>query len=301
MKIHFSRIVGIQQFIPVFAAFLLLADSSCRPTRYVLFKTDGNIDNNVFSASIAEAEKNYVINRFDQISVEIFTNKGERISDPNLEWVQEINQDPRLAQLRQSNMLNGRQNNNNQNGVSNYTINPQNRRYMVHDNDNVFLPLVGAVKVGGLKIYQADSLLSQVYAEYYKDVYAMTKLENRRVVIMGAVGNKILTLPYESMNLLEVLAMAGTNYESVARTDKVRIIRSVLSGKPLIQEIDLTSWDMVKASALRIEPNDVIYIEPRRRIFDESQRNISSISAIVSTVSGFITTVLTTYLLLKQI
>jgi polysaccharide biosynthesis/export protein len=316
-------------------AFLLIGSTACttnKQSRFMLFRTDGRVDNAVFAASIAEAEKNYVINRFDNIGVELFTNKGEIILDPNRAL---------QNQTQNQTMPNGAFNPNNptiaaaiadaNNPVS--TIYQMNTRgYLINDDGMVYLPLIGGVKVAGLKMYQADSLFSQMYAKHYIDVYAVTKLQNRRVIIMGALGNKVMNMPYESMHLLEILTLAssnqggmsavggvggigmpgmgvmggggmaaGTALENNSRTDRIKIIRNILSGKPIIQVVDLTAWESIKQANLRIEPNDVIYVEPRRRVGEDVQRDTNAIISLITTVSSIVTSLITTYFLYQTL
>jgi polysaccharide export outer membrane protein len=84
------------------------------------------------------------------------------------------------------------------------------------------------------------------------------------------------------MNIVEVISMAG-NLGISARADNIRLIRNV-SSKPEIQIINLTTWEGLKAANLRVEPNDIIYIEPRRRVY--RQEALQDIGTFVGTIGG---------------
>lgn len=277
------------KLFPAFAYFVLglLVLTSCHTSRYALFQAEGSVDRAVFLAMLKEAEANYKIAHFDYITIELFTKKGEIILDPEWELIN-YNQlqivNPAMQQGGNMNMMGG--------GIGAGGIR-QIRSYMVHDNDSVYLPLVGAITAKGAKVYEIDSLLSKKFQKYYKDSYVVTKLSNRRVIVMGGLGNKIIPLQYESMHLLEILTLAGSDLEGMVKTNKIKIIRNVLTN-PIMQEIDLTDWNNTRSLNLRIEPNDIIYIEPRRKATQNTIQDVntalSAITSLVSIVSSFITT-----------
>lgn len=293
--------------------------------RTILFKTDGSVDNQLFLQNKADAERNYVISKFDRLSVELYTNKGEVITEPygnlnldisspiNITNPQQIYRDPNVVNpyMSNGNDINrqGIANVQNQNGIQGQGMNgmgnmgfggafgrPALKSYMVNDDGMVYLPLVGGMKVAGLKLVQADSLFAAAYSKYYVDVYAITSLSSRRVLVMGVTGNKMVTLPYESMHLLEVLTLADATFGQTSQNSRVKVIRNLASNKPIMQVIDLSTWDGVKNANMRIEPNDVIYVEPRKRI-QLYTAEIQSVTGIIQTVAGVISSLASVYIL----
>lgn len=272
--------------------------SACRVTKYdILFDVEGNLtDNALFGQMKVEAEKNYLVERFDEVSFRLFTNKGELLIDPD-------------GQLRLEGTFNPYVNRNNPN--FNNTNNPNDinnanvglrltRTYTVQDDGKVYLPLVGGLDVAGRKIYQLDSLISVAYHQYYENAYARTSIENRRVVVMGALGNKVIKLPYEGMHLAEVLVMAGGRLDRNTRNEKIRIIRNVLSDQPIIQSVDLSTWEGVKKANMQIQPNDIIYVQPRRRNLQNATENIQAVTSIFGQIAGFITSAITLWVVLEN-
>jgi len=269
------------RFLGLFLGILLL--SSCRVTKYdILFDVDGKLtDNTLFQQMKAEAEKNYVINKFDEISFRLFTKKGELLIDP----------DGQLLIQGTLNPLDNRNAGSGRGGGQTYTV---------QDDGKVYLPLVGGLDVQGRKIYQLDSLISVAFHQYYEDSYARTQVQNRRVIVMGALGNQIITLPYEGMHLAEVLVMAGGGLNRNTRNDKVRIIRNILSDQPIIQSVNLSTWEGVQNANLQIQPNDVIYVEPRRRKILLATEEIRNITGIFAQITGMITSTITLWVVLKN-
>jgi polysaccharide export outer membrane protein len=268
----------------------------------VLLKTAEDFNNAKFQATLKAAEKNYVLQPFDKITVEVFTNKGERIPDPNGEFFFRMaGEQPVGGQMvpNQNNNPNvgvgigagaqGVQNT----GVSFSVL----RSFQINDDNNAYLPLIGATSLAGLKVYQADSLLSKRYSEFFEDSYVIINVINRRVTVLGALGNRVVLLPNDNMNLLEVIALIG-NPDSRSRNDKIKLIRNVLD-KPVMQVIDLSTWDGLQAANLQVKPNDVIYIEPRRGVIRrETLADITSFTNIFTSVLGVIATTINTIVLI---
>ncbi len=284
------------------AIFLL---SSCGVyQKSVLLKTADDFSNAKFQASLKAAERNYVLQPFDKITVEVFTNKGERIPDPNGEFFFRMAGDQPVGGM-------GTNQNTNPNaggmggvgigglpgagntGVSFSVL----RTFLINEDNNAYLPMIGATPLAGLKMYQADSLLSKRYSEFFEDSYVISNVINRRVTVLGALGNRVLLLPNDNMNLLEVIALIG-NPDSRSRNDKIKLIRHVLD-KPVMQIIDLSTWEGLQAASLRVEPNDVIYIEPRRGVVRrETLADVTSLTNIFTSVLGIIATTINTIVLI---
>jgi polysaccharide biosynthesis/export protein len=276
-------------------SFFAIVCSSCGFYQYtILFKEDETFNNEAFknAAAISEqAEKNYVVRKFDFIGIEIFTNRGELLTDPNME-IQMGNRQFDVTQqgINPSNAINpnlGLANQQQTQGILNFN---SLRRYMVQDDGNAYLPLLGGTKLDGLKLYQVDSLLSKQYEKYYKESYVVSRLLNRRATVIGALGARVVSLDNENMNLVEVVVTAGFNFDARVRGDRIRIIRNPLT-KPVMQIIDLATLEGLKSSQLKIEPNDIIYIEPRRRAGREETlsdftRVLGTLGAIIGSISS---------------
>lgn len=293
-----SIIFAIKQVF--FSLFLIFLFSSCGFYQYtILFKEDETFNNEAFKKAtlLAEqAEKNYMVRKFDFIGVEIFTNKGELLTDPNME----IQMGRRQLDVTQSgqnqavnqNMLGQQQGM----GVGTNSFGTF-RRYMVQDDGQAYLPLLGAVKLEGFKLYQIDSLLSIQYEKYYKESYVVSRLLNRRVTILGALGSRIVTLENDNMSIIEAVVSAGLNFDQRIRSDRLRIVRNIYN-KPVMQIIDISTFEGLKAANLKVEPNDIIYLEPRRRVGREE--TIGDISRSLSTILGIVSsTILTIFAISK--
>lgn len=256
---------------------------SCRVYQQnLLFQTDGEINSSQVAFSRAAAEKNYVIRPNDYLDVRVYTNKGERILDPNGEFARSLGlvggvQGPPSRAGGQGG------------GQQAQLAQPQ---FLVQHDGYVRLPMVELVKLGGFTLIEADSILQLEYARFYVDSYVITQVTNNRVFVMGAInagGGSVVPLSNDNMNLIEVLAQVG-GINQVAKSHNIRLIRGDLSN-PSVQVIDLSTIDGMRRASLQVEPNDIIYVEPVRRVFLEAFRDISP---IIGTVTSLVTLFLIT-------
>lgn len=247
--------------------FLLVSFSSCQSYRSnIMFQTEKDVQAAQLQASMADANKNYVIQPNDQLDVQVYTNKGERIIDPNLEYFKIIGRGTNTQMLQQQ-------------------VQPQ---YIVQQDGRVNLPMLGLVKLAGMSIMQADSFLQKQYAPFYVDAFVITRVKSNRVFVLGAPGGKVIPLTYENMNMIEVLALAG-GISNEGKAQNIRLIRGDLK-EPVVQVVDLSTIDGMRKASLAMEPNDIIYIEPVRRPVPESLRDILPVLSLISSTIGLVTT-----------
>ncbi len=219
-----------------------------------MFKEDGQIISPQLQKQVLEAESNYLLKKNDFLSIEVYTNKGELIIDPNNE-------------LLESNKMNQR----------------ENRRvpkYLVQHDGLVKLPIIGTLKLEGLTLGQAENLLEKEYSKFYKDAFVVAKYTNKRIIVLGGLGGMVLPLENENTNLLEVLALAG-GFNKDAKANNIRLLRGDLDD-PEIYLIDLSTVEGMKQSMVPVQPGDVIYVEPVRRVVSESLKDITPVLSILT-------------------
>lgn len=296
---------------------VLLLFSSCASTHYynqrTMFRlTDSQgrqLDSTKLRKAVNRTARNYLIQPNDYIEVRVNTNKGERILDPNgeLQFGQPSGTIPgRTSGTGASPSSTGMgrgivgQRNVGQ-GAGNSTAGSE---FLVQADGTVVLPLLNRVKISGLSLIQADSVLQLRYNEYYKDAFVTTRVTNNRVFLLGATGGQVISLANDNMNLIEVLALAGGIDGSVqggggnnsgfyrygGKADNIRIIRGDLKN-PRVQQIDLTTLDGMRRANLQMEPNDIVYVEPVHRPVLETLTDaapIISFTSLILTTTFFI-------------
>jgi polysaccharide export outer membrane protein len=279
--------------------FLLLSSlfSCAGYQNNILFRTGEDFDNSAFDKVKAKAEQNYKLAPFDYITIQVFTNDGEIMIDPSGDFGEEVtdgggvigqnrNQfetDPSGIPTVGNLGVGG--------GGVGGGIGGILRRYLIQETGAIILPMIGKVELTGLTLYQADSLLAEKFTKFYEDPYIVTRYINKRVMVMGAMGNKVITLTNENMTLLEVLTLAG-NFDNNTRANKIRLIRNANTGTPVMKNIDLSTWEGLKNAELIIQPNDVVYVEPRRRVGSEFLADFAQVATAIGSSVTLILTIL---------
>lgn len=147
---------------------------------------------------------------------------------------------------------------------------PDKPTYEVLENGICLFPLIGKMQVSGLKTSQLDSVLSGLYEKYYNGVYVISKVINKKIIMLGGQGGQIIPFT-TNMNLLEALAVYGGLPDN-ARGYNIRVIRGDLKN-PEVKIVNLRTLADMKSSIVTLKPDDIIYIEPVRKPGSESVRD----------------------------
>lgn len=233
-----------------FLLFIVVA--SCASYKQnIMFKATNTAKPEVFKREASLAEKNYVIQKNDLLTINVFSNKGERIIDPN----------PELS---------------NPNLAANNVQAPQ-FNYLVELNGIVKFPVIGEIKVEGLTLRQAEEVTQKEYSKYFKESFTLINFVNKRVTVLGAPGGLVLPLTNQNITVIEVLAMAR-GLSKDAKADQIKLIRG-----EHVYQLDFSTIEGYRQSNLLVEPGDIIYVEPIRRPFAEGlQDNFVVVSLVVS-------------------
>lgn len=217
-----------------------------------MFKIDEEHDLSYLSSDITVVEKNYIIQPNDLLELGVYTNKGERIIDPNHELQMQQNQNRREETIPQ---------------------------FLVLDDGTVKFPMIGVVKIEGMRINEAEEYLEKKYDEYYIDSYVMLTYLNKRVVVLGAPGGMVIRLENENTSVVEVVALAG-GIDSGGKAQNLRLIRGDLHN-PKVFLIDLSTIKGMRTSMMDAMPGDIIYIEPKVKVMTEATKDFMTLFAIV--------------------
>lgn len=268
---------------------LILCLSSCATYRQnIMFRMPEGADTVKLRRAVNRAEQQYRIRPDDYVEVRVYTNKGERILDPNGELMFGTPGSSATGGAA-AGAINRIANSTQGGGGSGSTQTaPGANEFLVQRSGQVKLPMVDMVLLGGLTLYQADSVLQILYSKYYKDVFVATRVTNNRVVVLGSMGGRIVPLYNENMNLLEVLASVGGlsgNVNGAAagggigKATNIRLIRGDLKN-PQVEVIDLSTIEGMRRANLQIQPNDIVYVEPIQRPFLDAFRDYAPLVSL---------------------
>ncbi|MBK7855757.1 MAG: polysaccharide biosynthesis/export family protein [Bacteroidetes bacterium] len=255
-------------FLVAVFCFALTGCRTLNPS--IMFKTE-NDENYKSQPTIANAE--YRISPNDFIAVSVYTNDGFKLIDVTTN----------TSSLNDLTSSAGNSTNANQ--------------YVVDIDGNVKLPIIGKTNLLGMTTREAEKLLEQQYAVYYTKPFVTVKVTNRRVLVFPGEGGagKVVTLTNENTTLIEALALAG-GISVNGKAYKVKLIRGDYRN-PQVQIIDLSTIDGMKQTNLLLQANDIIYVEPTKRV---SQGLLAQISPYVGIVTSLVSVVLAYNILKNQ-
>lgn len=228
--------------------FVLASCGSYRQN--ILFEVNGP----AIRQQTEEAFGNYVIQPNDLLTLEVYTNHGEKIVDPNRESFKE--------------------------GVTRVSGAPE--EYLVDVDGILRLPLIDPVNLTGLTLRQAEEVLSQAYGKFYEGAYVILQFTNKRVIVLGAPGGQVIPLHHENMRLAEVLALAK-GIATDGRASNIRVIRG-----ESVMIADFSTFEGYKSSNFVVKPGDIVYVEPVRRPFIEALRDYAPMISIVSSLATLV-------------
>jgi polysaccharide export outer membrane protein len=205
------------------------------------------------------AEKNYTIQKYDYLEVDVFTNNGEKIIDPEFRAVS---------------------------GQNTQTVSTSKPTYFIDANGISKFPMIGEIKLEGLTIRQAEELLQQAYSKFYADAFVVLKYTNKRVIVLGAPGGQVIPLANENTHLVEILALAK-GLGNDAKAQNIRILRG-----DQVFVADLSTVEGYFKNNLLIESGDIVYVEPVRKPLTEGIRDYGPILSIVTTLTTLIVVIL---------
>src|ERR1035437_9211589 len=159
---------------------------------------------------------------------------------------------------------------------------PYERAYVVDNNGNIDLPILGRMNVAGMSIIEAKEAIKNKGKEYFDNPVVNVKKLSFKITLLGEFtkpGQYIIQ--NEKITLVEAIGLAGDLTFFGNRTN-IKIIRSNGPGGK-IQFIDLTTNSSIFPEPLYLYPDDVVYVEPIRR------KTILNISPEVTIISSLLT------------
>lgn len=159
--------------------------------------------------------------------------------------------------------------------------------YLVENDGNVKLPILGRTQIKGLTIRQAEQMLEEKYSTFYNKPFITLQVLNKRIIVFPGEGGtgKVITLKDNNTTLIEALALAG-GITSSGKAYKIKLIRGELKN-PDIYLIDLSTIEGMKKADLIVQANDIIYIEPKLNITSGVLNEITPVLSIITSLLLF--------------
>ncbi|MGF1584836.1 MAG: polysaccharide biosynthesis/export family protein [Bacteroidales bacterium] len=132
--------------------------------------------------------------------------------------------------------------------------------YSINARGEIQLPVIGTIKVSGLSIDSAHSLIQERAAEYIIDATVAVKIVNFSVTVLGEVRAPGTFYVYDhEFTVLGALGAAGdlTDYGN----RNIHLVRRTDDGLSF-HRLDITDRRSVTSELYYLQPNDIIYVEP---------------------------------------
>jgi polysaccharide export outer membrane protein len=218
-------------------------------------------DSSTLKQAAEQIQKNYIIQKNDLLKLAVYTKNGERIIDPDFEFLKNTQ-------------------------AQNQTARPD-PTYLVDTQGTAKFPLLGAIVVEGLTLRQAEEVLQKEYVKYYADTFVRLEFTNKRIVVLGAPGGQVIPLTNENIRLTEALALAK-GVDNNANAQNIRVLRG-----DEIFVADLSTFEGYQKNNMVLVPGDIIYVEPIRRPLVEGLRDYTPIFSLIGTLATLVIVIAT--------
>ena len=168
--------------------------------------------------------------------------------------------------------------------------------YTLAPDGTVELTAVGAVKLGGMTISEAQASLKKLMNDYLKDPVVEVKLVNFTYTLLGEVareGTFITGQP--QMTIMQAIA-AANGLTEVADYSRVKIIRHE-DGVAKVFYVNVLEDNLISSDNYFLRPQDVIIVAPLSA--RNARQYFNGTRSLFSIITGA-AAVVTTFLLIRQ-
>jgi len=159
------------------------------------------------------------------------------------------------------------------------------RGYMVDENGNVTLPILGDIQVRNRTILETKEAIQKELDTYLKEATIDIKIINFRVAVYGEVRRPgFFPVNANRTSIFQALADAG-DLNEFANRKKITLIRQSPEGLVRIF-LDLTKESILESPYYYLQPNDQIYVEPLKA--QTGRTNLPLLSIVFSAISSTI-------------
>jgi polysaccharide export outer membrane protein len=156
--------------------------------------------------------------------------------------------------------------------------------YLVDEYGNIEYPKLGVIPVLGFTQHQLRDTLQSLLKIYLKDAVVSVRLMNFRVTFINADRALTTMVTNNKTNILQFLGMVG-GVQWMDQRNNIRVIRQV-NDQRQVYTVNLTDASVFNSPVYYLQPNDIIYVEPNKRKFLETNvQLVNYFAQITSTLS----------------
>lgn len=158
--------------------------------------------------------------------------------------------------------------------------------YRVDVDGNIDFPMLGKINVEGRTLAEVTQIIKNgiIEGNYIKNPLVAVDFLNFKYTVLGAVGsNGTFTVKGDRVTLLEAIANAG-DLGTNARVDKVTVIREIGNERQIFVH-DLRRSDIFNSPCFYLQQNDIVYVEPKYRKKERSERIAQYVTMTLSAIA----------------
>lgn len=136
--------------------------------------------------------------------------------------------------------------------------------YGVDARGNIDFPILGEVHVEGKTLNEVQKEIAADIASrgYIRNPVVKAELENFTVTVIGQMGQEIIPVEGNSLNLIQLLAQLSGDELEYAKIPDVTVIRTENGLREAFQ-VNFQSKELFNSPVYYLQQNDVIYVKPR--------------------------------------
>jgi protein involved in polysaccharide export with SLBB domain len=147
----------------------------------------------------------------------------------------------------------------------------------IDGNNEIKVPLIGKIKVGGLTVREAETLIEKEFIdkEYLRDPLVTIKVQSRKEVFVLGEVNSPGTITFKSdvntLNIVELIAMCS-GFTKLANKKTVEVSRRMSDGtfqtkrvnlEAVLQEKERDKQGDQKIAIFEVKPGDIVFVAQR--------------------------------------
>lgn len=161
--------------------------------------------------------------------------------------------------------------------------------YLTAEDGTIEFPVLGNIKVAGLKRSELSEMLVARISEYVINPIVTIRVLNFKISVLGEVNSPgSFSADGERLTIPEALAMAG-DLSIYGKRENILIIRDN-GGKREYEYLDLRNSDILNSEYYYLQQNDVVYVEPNYAQIQGASVNRST--SLYLSVASFLLSVL---------
>ncbi|MBQ9310881.1 MAG: polysaccharide biosynthesis/export family protein [Bacteroidales bacterium] len=134
--------------------------------------------------------------------------------------------------------------------------------YLIDPEGNIDFPVLGKLNVEGKTLNEIKKEIGEEISRrgYIREPVVKADIENFTITVIGEIGEGIMNVDGNSINILQVIARSG-GVTQTSRIPDVMVVRTE-NGIRKAYSINLQSKDLFDSPVFYLQQNDIVYMKP---------------------------------------